>query len=213
MRGLLAVVLWIGGVVPAVSAVDLYVAPAGNDAHPGTKEKPFATLERARDAIRALKAKKTLSQPIRVHVADGMYRMTDPLVLEPQDSGTPDAPITYQAEPGARPVFTGGRVIRGWKRRPDGVWTARVPEVAAGQWYFEQLFVNGRRATRARTPNKFYFYIQQVQQQPLDGSSSRRPRRARQIVCLSPADFQVLAKLRPDELRDVNFMVYHKWDN
>ncbi|HID21787.1 MAG TPA: right-handed parallel beta-helix repeat-containing protein, partial [Planctomycetaceae bacterium] len=121
--------------------------------------------------------------------------------------------ITYQAEPGARPVFTGGRVIRGWTRRPDGVWTARIPDVAAGRWYFEQLFVNGRRATRARTPNKFYFFMQQVREQPLDGSSARRPRRARQTVRLRPGDFRVLANLRPDELRDVNLMVYHKWDN
>lgn len=38
--------------------------------------------------------------------------------------------------PGARPVFSGGRAITGWQRGADGVWTARVPDVAAGKWYF-----------------------------------------------------------------------------
>ena len=47
----------------------------------------------------------------------------------------------------------------------------RIPEVAAGQWYFEQLFVNGRRAVRARTPNKFYYYMLDVQEEALDKSS------------------------------------------
>lgn len=83
----------------------------------------------------------------------------------------------------------------------------------AGQWYFEQLFVNGHRATRARTPNKFYFYIQNVREEVLEADSSRRPKRARQTVGMRPEDFSSIADLKPDELKDVNLQVYHKWDN
>jgi hypothetical protein len=38
-----------------LQAADFVVSPAGNDAHAGTKEKPFATFERAREAIREAK--------------------------------------------------------------------------------------------------------------------------------------------------------------
>jgi hypothetical protein len=167
----------------------------------------------ARDAVRALKAKGPLSEPVRVIVAGGRYALAEPFVLEPQDSGTPQAPITYEAAPEATPVFCGGRAITGWKEGPGGVWTTNVHEVAAGEWYFEQLFVNGRRATRARTPNEFYFYIQDVHEDVIEAGSPRRHKKAQQTVVMRPEDFPILAKLSPEELRDVNFMVYHKWDN
>jgi len=208
-----ALVLLMLLVASPASAVDFYIAPTGDDANPGSKDKPFATLVRARDAVRTLKSKGPLAEPVHINVADGRYSLTEPLVLLPEDSGTKQSPMVYRAEPDARPVFSGGRAIRGWKPGPNGVWTVRVPEVAAGQWYFEQLFVNGRRATRARSPNKFYFYIQDVQQETLEGTSSRRPRRARQTVRMRAGDFQILADLSPEELEDVNFMAYHKWDN
>ena len=38
-------------------ARQFHVATAGSDANPGTREKPFATLSAARDAIRRLKAR------------------------------------------------------------------------------------------------------------------------------------------------------------
>jgi len=160
-----------------------------------------------------LKSEGPLAEPVHVIVADGRYTLAEPFVLLPEDSGTKESPVVYQAAPNARPVFTGGRAIRGWQAGPNGVWTAHIPEVAAGNWYFEQLFVNGRRATRARSPNKFYFYIQDVRQETLEGGSPRRPKRARQSVRMRADDFQILADLQPEELKDVNFMIYHKWDN
>ena len=195
------------------SAIELHVAPAGVDANPGTREKPLATLTGAHDAIRKLKSQGQLSGPVRVVVAEGTYRLTEPLVLATEDGGTEQAPIVYEAAPGTRPVFDGGVRLQGWQRGNDGVWTTRVPEVAAGKWYFEQLFVNGRRATRAREPDEFFFYIQDVQQETLEAGSPRRPARARQTVRMRAADFRWLEPLTPEELRDVNFMVYHNWDN
>ena len=38
------------------SGAEYYVAPGGRDENPGTKSKPFATLERARDEVRKLVA-------------------------------------------------------------------------------------------------------------------------------------------------------------
>ena len=210
-RTTLALLLFFSGSISL--AAEFHVAPSGSDDNPGTQAAPFATLEGARDAIRAAKGEGPLSEPVRVIVADGRYALTKPFVLEPEDGGTADSPISYEAAPGARPVFCGGRTLRGWKEGPGGVWTTSVPEVSSGNWYFEQLFVDGQRATRARTPNEFYFYMQDVYEDVLEGGSSRQARKARQTVTMRPEDFRVLAELSPEQLRDVNLMIYHKWDN
>ena len=100
-----------------------------------------------------------MAAPVRVSFAAGTYALTAPVEFVAEDSGTEAAPVTYEAAPGAKPLFSGGRIITGWKRGADGIWTASVPEVKAGRWYFEQLWVNGERATRARSPNEFYYYM------------------------------------------------------
>jgi len=165
---------------------------------------PLNSLTAARDAVRKLKAER----PVRIIVGDGRYTVTEPLVLTAEDSG-----ISFEAAPGAKPVFSGGRVISGWRRGSDGIWQARIPDVAAGKWYFEQLWVNGRRATRARTPNKFWFYMLSVREEVLEKGNPRRAKEARQTVWFRPDDFQTVAGLKTEELKDVNLVVYHKWDN
>jgi hypothetical protein len=201
-------------VAATASAADFYVAPNGDDANPGSPGKPLATLRGARDAIRAARAQRTPAEAARVIVADGRYMLREPLVLEPCDSGTAAAPVVYQAAPGAHPVFSGGRALSGWQPGKNGLWTLHVPEVAAGRWYFEQLFVNGRRATRARSPNTFYFHLQDVYETPLGAPGKGPAGPARQTVHMRQADFAAtLAQVRPEELRDVNLVVYHNWDN
>lgn len=139
-----------------------FVAPDGNDANPGTKAKPFATLEQARDAVRGYRAKSNRpagSPPIVVAVRGGTYFLSQTFVLNPEDSGTPNEPIIYQSYGNEKPVFSGGQRITGWKVA-NGRWTTTIPEVAAGKWNFAQLFVNGARRNRPRLPEKGYFYIQ-----------------------------------------------------
>lgn len=198
----------------------LYVSPEGNDAWTGRLDRPnvegtdgpLASLTEARNRVRQLKLTVSLTEPVRIIMVSGRYRLDQPLVLEPQDSGTAQCPIIYEAAPGAVPVFSGGRVIKGFRPYKDGIWKAHIPEVANGAWYFEQLFVDGRRATRARTPNKFYFYMQTVREEKL---ATPTPIGAthRQTVGVRAEDLQPLVKLDRSELNDVHLMVYHKWDN
>ena len=68
----------------------------------------------------------------------------------------------YAAYPGERPVISGGRPIGGWQTGDGALWTARVDEAAAGTWNFHQLFVNGQRRVRARTPNQGYLYTADI---------------------------------------------------
>ena len=93
--------------------------------------------------------------PVRAVVADGTYRLAEPRALMPEDGGSAEAPVRYEAAPGAKPVFSGGRKITGFRAGENGLWVADVPEVAAGQWYFEQLWVNGRRACAMEPDTKW----------------------------------------------------------
>jgi hypothetical protein len=144
------------GCCVAAHAETLYVAPDGNDAwsghlarpNAGRTDGPLASLQGARNTIRQHKAAAALVEPVQ-GVAAGDYPLAEPLVFTPEDSGTEQSPIVYQAAPGAHPVFSGGRQIVGFEPANNGNWAARIPEVAAGNWNFEQLWVNGYRARAA----------------------------------------------------------------
>ena len=209
---LLLVLILVLLAVSCASAVTLYVAPTGHDTGAGTVSDPLASLQGARDAVRKLKAAGPLTAPVVVKVAPGTYPMTEPVVFTPQDSGTAAAPITYSAAGPAKPIFDGGRQISGWTAGADGIWSAKIPDVASGNWYFEQLWVNDRRATRAHTPDQFYYYITEgvasgrdLQGNPAD--LSRQAFRGR------PQDLAMLANVPKQQLTDVNVIMYFSWES
>lgn len=138
-----------------------HVAPGGRDDGPGTRGKPFATLERARQAVRELKAAGPLAQPVQVCVHGGTYPLTQPLVFGPEDSGTEQAPVVYAAAPGETPVLSGGVPLTGWRQQGKFLVTT-VPGVKEGKLYFKSLFINGRRAVRAREPDGGFYRIRGV---------------------------------------------------
>lgn len=143
----------------------LHVAPAGHDAGDGTAAAPFATVARARDAIREFRRSHggRLPGPVTVRLRGGVYRLEQTLVFTPEDSGAPAAPVTYEASPGERPVLSGGRPVRGWTRHDERLWAAHVPWAASSESPPCQLFVNGARRPRARTPNEgAYFYSRRL---------------------------------------------------
>jgi hypothetical protein len=94
--------------------VVFYVAPAGSDENEGSESKPFRSLARARDAVRALKKGSIPKGGARILIAGGDYAVGQPLMLSAEDSGTNEAPVVYQAHPGQTPVFRGGVRITGW---------------------------------------------------------------------------------------------------
>ncbi len=88
---------------------ELHVSPTGSDAHPGTAQQPFATLEAARDAVRKLKAGGGLPPGgVTIWLHGGDYSRTNTLELTAVDSGTPEAPVIWCARPGDNPRLLGG---------------------------------------------------------------------------------------------------------
>jgi hypothetical protein len=140
---------------------DFYVSTEGNDRWSGkpaapnaTKtDGPFATIAKARDAVRSLKSAGGLSGAVTVWVRGGRYPITAPIAFGPEDS----APVTYAAYPDETPVIDAGQQIPAQAWHPvtvNGVnaWETDLPEVASGKWRFRELFVNGQRRPRARLP-------------------------------------------------------------
>ncbi len=148
----------------SVPAPAYYVSPTGNDAWSGTlaepnadkSDGPFATLEAARDALRALRETTTIEGSTKILVRGGVYRLAQPFVLEPRDSGRANEEVVYGAYPGERPVLSGGKVLAGWKQ--DGsLWKLDVPDIAASEWRFNSIWIDGARRCVARTPNEGFF--------------------------------------------------------
>lgn len=130
---------------------------------------PVASLEAARDAIREARSADpaALAEGAIVTVEAGTYPLERAFELGPEDSGAVGAPVVYEAAPGARPRFSAGARVAGWRSVGDGVWEAPLPaffrdgsrgDAAAGSAKQprlpNQLFVNDARRDRARTPNR-----------------------------------------------------------
>lgn len=161
-----------------VHGADFYVSPDGSDDYSGTSAEcpdgqdvgksatsagPFATIARAQQAVRELKAKDPdRAAAIVVQIAGGHYQLGEPLVFGPRDGGNEELTVKYQAAPGQQPLFSGGVRITGWKTDQDGTWHVQLDKVSEGRPDFNELFVNNRRATRARFPNSGYLRVERV---------------------------------------------------
>jgi parallel beta-helix repeat protein len=186
-----------------------YVAPNGSDAWTGLvaapnqtrSDGPFATLGRARDAVRQRAATRGKREPTTVVVRGGRYEVAEPLTLRPEDSGDESAPVVYTSEPGSEVVLSGGARITGWKRAPDGTWVTQlgpgVPRTG-----FRQISVNGSPRWRARLPKDGYFIAHQL----LDAASTREYGAALQRFVYSGPD------VRPSWAgTDVEIVILHLW--
>jgi len=140
------------------TTINLFVATDGNDAWSGRycspnlekTDGPLATPEGARNKIRELKNNNQFTKPINVYFRGGTYYLSKTFVLTPEDSGTSDKPITYQSYPGEKAIISGGKPITtNWTAYQNGIYKTNV----GTGWQFNSLFVNGKRAVRARAPN------------------------------------------------------------
>ncbi len=126
--------------------MNLYVSPSGHDEwsgalpdpSPSGADGPFATLERARDALRALRRPisnpqspiSNLPSPISVFLRSGDYELRDSFALDERDSGAPDAPVAYRAYPGERPRLLGGQKVTNFRPVSDPAVLERFDEPA-----------------------------------------------------------------------------------
>jgi hypothetical protein len=185
-----------------VKGAIFYVAQDGNDAWSGKLDSPnadktdgpFATIARAVEAIRQLKKDNTTSEALSIVLRDGIHFLDKPITLTQIDGGSNICPITYMAYPGEKPIISGGKKITGtWKTYKDQIMVCNISEVKEGKWKFNQLFVNGKRQTRARIPHDDYYYIEKA---------------------VSPTSFQYKEDefKRWQNLNEVEVVFFHSWN-
>ena len=162
-----------------------YVSTAGKDGNAGTKEKPFASLNKARNELRKLGDKK---QGATVIIRGGTYNFTEPFELTEQDGGTKDKPVTYKTADNETVVFTGGTSISATKFKPikEAATLKRIqpelqgkiveldlaelnlnhskilPDIYNDDGGILGLFVDGERMPLSRYPNKGYMAMKKV---------------------------------------------------
>ena len=170
-------------------AANLYVAPSGSDDNPGTEAKPFATLERARDAVRALRQSGTDTvQGVTVWLKPGVYPRTQTFELTAADSGTKKSPVVYRSEVRGGANLDAGHYIEPADFRPisDRKVLARLDQSAHGKVFqfdlaplglkhlgpfpqvfndgggLVELFCNGQRMPLSRWPNEGFVTMAKV---------------------------------------------------
>ncbi len=176
----------------------LYVASGAVAGGDGSESRPFRSLTEARDEIRRRRLDHA-DEAARVFVGDGRYETTQPLTFEFGDGN-----VIYEAAAGTSPVISGGRLITSqWTEGEGGIWSTQLPP----EWRFEQMWVNEKRAVRAREPDAFFHYIVSCREQLIDDG-----KRAQQTMTVRPEDVASLAGLSSEEIRQVQILAFHKWD-
>jgi len=173
----------LSGCVFQTEQTDVVLSPEG------PFPSPAAAVARARELRRSGVVR---GRAVTVSVRPGRYALSEPLVLKPEDSGlhfTGCGPETC--------VFDGGVRLPSFRQADGGVWETDASAVPS----FDQLWVNGRRAQRARSPNRFYFYMRE--------QDFERPKTD---FFADPADIAPLSGLSPEERGDVVVGVWQSWD-
>jgi len=129
---------------PPKAGLSLHVSPGGSDTGSGSAERPFASLERARDELRARrKAAPLPAGGVVVLVHGGEYAVTQTFTLTEGDSGTEAAPIRYQAADQAKPLFRGGTRLRGWRPLAQTDGYRLLPETSRAKVWILDLQARG----------------------------------------------------------------------
>ncbi|HVV52374.1 MAG TPA: right-handed parallel beta-helix repeat-containing protein [Polyangia bacterium] len=126
----------------------IYVSPSGSDTNPGTLALPIHTLTKAQSLVRTMNG--AMQSDITVYLRGGTYPVTSTLVFSNADSGQNGHYVKYLAYPGEQPLITGGQPITGWTASSGGNGVYMAGGITTP---FRQLYVDGVKAVRARTPN------------------------------------------------------------
>ncbi len=124
----------------AEDEIAFHVSPDGSDSGDGSETSPFRTITAARDAVR--KISDTVQSDITVYLHGGEYRLTEPIVFTPEDSGKNGHRITYKAADGETPLVSGAVKVTGWTKGENNLWTATLDRDTK----LRNLYVNDHRA-------------------------------------------------------------------
>jgi hypothetical protein len=193
----LLVTLFVSGLCVFSYGGELYVSPQGKDSNSGTKAKPFATLEAARDAGRAAK------KPVTIILRGGSYVRTKTFELDGRDSGVvykaADGevvrisggfnvsvkelkPVTNKAVVGRLPKHVVGKVVglalHGETKGGSENWPLRFRGYAG----WPEVYAGGKALRLARWPNEGYVKIARVLDKGSQPRNNEKPDRGGRFI-------------------------------
>jgi len=137
-------------------AGEIWISPKGSDFNDGTRQSPKATLTSALRQAREWRRTKDdrIQGGITIYMEGGTYAFHEPVFIRPEDSGTKESPTIICSVGDEKVILSGGISINGWKKQGK-VWVADVPAFNGRPLDFRQLWVNGKKAVRARDVEDF----------------------------------------------------------
>lgn len=137
-------------------AGEIWISPKGSDFNDGTRQSPKATLTSALRQAREWRRTEDnrIQGGITIYMEGGTYAFYEPVFIRPEDSGTKESPTIICSVGDEKVILSGGISINGWKKQGK-VWVADVPVFNGRPLDFRQLWVNGKKAVRARDVEDF----------------------------------------------------------
>lgn len=137
-------------------AGEIWISPKGSDFNDGTCQSPKATLTSALRQAREWRRTEDnrIQGGITIYMEGGTYAFYEPVFIRPEDSGTKESPTIIRSVGDEKVILSGGISIKGWKKQGK-VWVADVPAFNGRPLDFRQLWVNGKKAVRARDVEDF----------------------------------------------------------
>ena len=137
-------------------AGEIWISPKGSDFNDGTRQSPKATLTSALRQAREWRRTEDnrIQGGITIYMEGGTYAFHEPVFIRPEDSGTKESPTIIRSVGDEKVILSGGISINGWKKQGK-VWVADVPAFNGRPLDFRQLWVNGKKAVRARDVEDF----------------------------------------------------------
>ena len=137
-------------------AGEIWISPKGSDFNDGTRQSPKATLTSALRQAREWRRTEDnrIQGGITIYMEGGTYAFHEPVFIRPEDSGTKESPTVIRSVGDEKVILSGGISIKGWKKQGK-VWVADVPAFNGRPLDFRQLWVNGKKAVRARDVEDF----------------------------------------------------------
>lgn len=146
MNKIVFVALLIMACSKVFSQVSLFVSTDGKSME-FSSQKP-GNIENLNSKIQSIR--KLQSGTIRVMFRGGVYLLSKPFEITSNDAGRDKDSLILTAVAGEKVLFSGGRKVVNWAPFMNGIYMARL---SAGT-EFRQIYVNGKMAIRARTPNR-----------------------------------------------------------
>lgn len=175
----------------------LYVSAAAADGGDGSRQRPFADVQSAIDHAASMKGMARVT----INLLPGDYWLSQPIVI----SRALGHPLTVKGDAADMPRLIGGTQITGWRSNGKGVYAAEVGHGVGQYGLFEQLYVNGRRAQLARTPNKGWISVRGFSQTEKDGVPTMK-------VSFDPRELQFLLGVPKNKWADMKMEFVHNWD-